>query len=283
MVKNDSTRQVIQLAGRLRSGHAAPGSPPAAEDKPGPTVITISSGKGGVGKTNIVANLGFYLSRMGRRTLVMDADLGLGNMDILLGLIPKYNLSHVIAGRQELGDIILPGPRGIHVLPAGSGLQELTRLTPTQRETLLGQMAAVIHDFDVVLIDTAAGISEDVLFFNASAQEVIVVTTPDLTAITDAYALMKVLSLQHAIRHFSVIVNQVPCAEDADRIFIHLTRVAQRFLNISMRYVGHVLQDRHIALGMRQQRLVAEIYPESPAARCLERLAKTLCHALLTT
>ena len=170
-------------------------------------IIAITSGKGGVGKTNIVANLGYALCKAGNRVLIFDADLGLGNLDVLLGLTPHYNLSHVLEGKMKLPDIVVNGPGRLRILPASSGIQALTALTHGQRMNIFNELKLLLSDYDIVLVDTAAGISSNVLFFNASANEIMVVVTPEPTSITDAYALMKILAVKYQEKHFRLVVN----------------------------------------------------------------------------
>ena len=239
-----------------------------------PRVIAITSGKGGVGKTNIVANLGFALSQLGQKVLIFDADLGLANLDVLLGLTPRYNLSHVIRGEKSVLDIIVKGPGGMQILPASSGVQELTKLTDDQRGALLEQLETLVEPMDVLLIDTAAGISSNVLYFNVSAHEILVVVTPEPTSITDAYALMKVLSLNYAEKHFKLLVNQVATHQEAQEVYRHLNLVADRFLNISIQYMGHILSDQNLPNSVRRQCIVSEIYADTPATKCFAELAR---------
>ena len=248
-------------------------------------IIAVSSGKGGVGKTNIVANLGYLLSSMGKKVLIMDTDLGLGNLDVLLGITPKFNISHVLSNEKTITDIVVDGPGNMKILPASSGIQTLTHLNQQKLESIREQMLSLAAGFDALLIDTAAGISTNVLFFNASAREVYVVVTPDLTAITDAYALMKVLSLQYGLTQFNLLVNQAGSAEEALEIFNHLQLVTHQFLDISIHLKGHILNDDNIARGVRCQKMVSEIYPNSSASDCFKAIAKqiydTLPHATL--
>ena len=178
-------------------------------------VITVTSGKGGVGKTNVVANLAVALSRAGKEVLVLDADLGLGNIDVLLGLVPRYTLEHVLAGSHHLSDIVIPGPAGIQVLPASSGLPQLTSLSDAQQLLLQSELEEVAKTVDVLLIDTGAGISPNVTYFASAAQETVVVISPEPTSLTDAYALIKVLCRQHRERRFKVLVNMVKSQRDA--------------------------------------------------------------------
>ncbi|MDH4187246.1 MAG: AAA family ATPase, partial [Nitrospira sp.] len=163
-------------------------------------VITVTSGKGGVGKTNVVANLAVALAQAGKQVLVLDADLGLGNIDVLLGLVPRYTLEHVLAGSHHLSDIVIQGPAGIHVLPASSGLPQLTSLNDEQQLLLQSELEDVAKTVDVLLIDTGAGIASNVTYFAAAAQETVIVVSPEPTSLTDAYALIKVLWRQHRER-----------------------------------------------------------------------------------
>jgi len=243
-------------------------------------IIAVSSGKGGVGKTNIVANLGYLLSSMGKKVLIMDTDLGLGNLDVLLGLTPRFNISHVLSNEITIADIVVDGPGNLKILPASSGIQTLTHLNLQQLESIREQMLSLAADFDALLIDTAAGISTNVLFFNASARDVYVVVTPDLTAITDAYALMKVLSLQYGITRFNLLVNQAGSDKEAREIFNHLQLVTHQFLDISIHLKGHILKDDNIARGVRCQRMVSDIYPNSSASDCFKTIAKQIYDTL---
>jgi flagellar biosynthesis protein FlhG len=241
-----------------------------------PKIITITSGKGGVGKTNIVANLGYALCRFGKKVLILDADLGLGNLDVLLGLAPQYNLSHVIQGEKKLKDVVIDGPGRLKILPAASGIQEMTSLSEQERFLMFSQLAEYMMDFDIMLIDTAAGISSNVLYFNIHADEILVVATPEPTSITDAYALMKVLSVKHDTVHFKLIVNAAVNEREAEDVFKQLNLVANRFLDISMEYYGSVMQDPNVPKGVRQQKAVSEMAPLSKASRCFAALARKI-------
>src|SRR5208283_128917 len=170
-------------------------------------VMSVSSGKGGVGKSNVVINLSVAFDRLGLRTLIMDADLGLANIDILLGLTPRYNMSHVLSGQKRLEEVLVDGPGRVKIMPASSGVQELTRLTDEQKLLFLELLDELETDIDVLLIDTGAGISDTVLYFNLAAHERIIVVTPEPTSLTDAYALIKVLYSKHGERNFRILVN----------------------------------------------------------------------------
>jgi flagellar biosynthesis protein FlhG len=239
-------------------------------------VMAVTSGKGGVGKTNIVANLGYALTKLGKRVLIFDADLGLGNLDVLLGIAPRYNLAHVLNGEKTLKEIVVSGPGDLHILPASSGVQALTRLSHDQQFRILKSLNDLIQYYDVFLIDTAAGISTNVLYFTASAQEIIVVVTPEPTSITDAYALMKVLSIKYRERHFKLIVNAAKSVVEADETYRQLNMVAGRFLDIELEYFGKILLDDNVKRGVRCQTLVSQLAPISKASRNFAALARHL-------
>ena len=236
-------------------------------------VVAITSGKGGVGKTNIVANLGYALGKLGKCVLIFDADLGLGNLDVLLGLTPRYNLSHVIDGTKRLPEIIVNGPGNLKILPASSGIQEMTNLTFNQKAEIFKELNALLSKFDIVLIDTAAGISSNVLFFNASADEIMVVVTPEPTSITDAYALMKVLSVKYREKHFRLLVNLAKSTREASDVSRQLCLVADRFLDVSIEYFGSVLMDENVKSGVRKQKVISEMAPMAQASRNFAELA----------
>ena len=259
-----------------RRGPARDDGEPSRRRKSHARVIAITSGKGGVGKTNIVANLGFALSQLGKKVLILDADFGLGNLDVLLGVAPKYNISHVIRGDKTIEEILEEGPGKIKILPAASGIQELTQLTHDQKMQFFTHLDRLIDDMDILLIDTAAGISSNVMDFNVMAHEIIVVVSPEPTSITDAYALMKVLSLKYAEKSCKLLVNQVASPREAQDVFRQLDLVTDRFLDIRIDYFGCVLRDDNLTRGVKHQRLVSDLYPESKASRCFSELAKRM-------
>lgn len=276
MKKTSHSNKVIQLKHHTPKNTGTGRSPGVRERDRNPKIITITSGKGGVGKTNIVANLGYALCRFGKKVLILDADLGLGNLDVLLGLAPQYNLSHVIQGEKQLKDVVVDGPGRLKILPAASGIQELTSLSQQERHRMFSQLADYILDFDIVLIDTAAGISSNVLYFNIHADEILVVATPEPTSITDAYALMKVLSVKHDTAHFKLVVNSAANEREAEDVFNQLSLVASRFLDISLEYYGSVMLDANVPKGVRQQKAVSELAPLTKASRCFAALARKI-------
>lgn len=241
-----------------------------------PRVISVTSGKGGVGKTNIVANLGFSLGKYGKKVLIIDADLGLGNLDILLGIAPRYNLSHVLNGEKNLNEIMVDGPGRIKILPASSGIQELTRLNESQRHFLSKEIDKVINSYDIILIDTAAGISSNVLYFSLSAQEIIVVVTPEPTSITDAYALIKILSIRYEEKNFKLIVNSVGSIHEADEVYRQLNLVTSKFLSVSIEYFGCVLLDSNLKKCVKKQKIVSELAPYTSASLDFATLAEKI-------
>lgn len=240
-------------------------------------VFSITSGKGGVGKTAVVANTAVTLSQMGKSVLILDADLGLANIDVVFGLAPKYNLNHFFSGEQELENIMVDGPYSIKILPAGSGIQNFTKLDGHHKMRLLDSLDSLHNDFDFVLIDTEAGISENVTYFNTAAQDILVVTTPEPTAITDAYALMKLLSTQYHEKNFNLIVNQIRNDEEALDVYRKLTMVSNRYLDISIDYLGSIPVDRQMVDAIRKQKVFVEMFPSSPASDAFTNLANRLC------
>ncbi len=242
-----------------------------------PRVISVGSGKGGVGKTNVVANLAFAFTRLGKKVLVFDADLGLANIDVLLGLTPKYNIQHLLDRQKSVFEILTKGPGGMSILPASSGVLELVDLDESQKIFLLSELDLVAETVDILLIDTAAGISSNVLYFNMAAEESIVVVTPEPTSITDAYALIKVLSTKYRKESFTILINSAQNGEEAKEAFKKISLAVDRFLgSISVDYLGFVPFDEKLPIAVKHQRPVLEIYPQALSSRCFMEMAKTL-------
>lgn len=235
--------------------------------------IAIASGKGGVGKTNITANLAIALSRLNKKVLILDADLGLSNIDVVLNLATKYNIKHLLNGEKQLEDLIVDGPQGIKILPASSGIQELTSLDEFQRLRLIEEIDSYNESIDYLLIDTSSGISENVSFFCMAAQEIIIVTSAEPTAMTDAYALIKVLFTKYQEKNFRVLVNDVKDSKEATDVYERLSTAAERFLSISLDYMGYVPHDSYVPKAVRQQRALIDIYPGSEAGMSLTKIA----------
>jgi flagellar biosynthesis protein FlhG len=243
-------------------------------DQDGIRVISVTSGKGGVGKSNVVANLAMALASLGKKVLIIDADLGVGNLDVLLGLSPQFNLNHVLCGEKSLPEIIVEVNDGIKLIPAGSGVQEYTSLGQHEKLKLLDELDMLEEEFDIMIIDTEAGISENVTYFTVAAQEILVVVTPEPTSITDVYALIKLLATRYSEHHFKVLVNMARDSEDALEVFRKLANVAGRFLDISLDYLGCVVRDERLIDSVKKQKAVYELYPDSDASNCFTTLAK---------
>ncbi|MBW6508759.1 MAG: MinD/ParA family protein [Desulfuromonadales bacterium] len=239
-------------------------------------VISVTSGKGGVGKTAVISNVAVALARLGKKILIIDADLGLANVDVVLGISPPYNLNHFFCGERTLEEVMVEGPHGLKILPAGSGVQQFTRLDGQLKMRLIDALDALDEHFDVVLIDTEAGISDNVTYFNVAAQDILVVTTPEPTAITDAYALMKLLSTQYHQKRFLLAVNSVRNADEGLDVFEKLTMVSGRYLDIFIDYLGAIPFDRKMHDSVRRQQVMVELHPDNKVARAFVDLAQTL-------
>ncbi len=263
-------------AGTLRNMREQLDAPAAGLNMPATRVLSVTSGKGGVGKTAVVSNVAVSLARQGKKVLIIDADLGLANVDVVLGLAPQYNLNHFFNGERSLEEVMVEGPHGLKILPAGSGVQQYTRLDGQLKMRLIESLDALTEHFDLVLIDTEAGISDNVTYFNVAAQDILVVTTPEPTAITDAYALMKLLSTQYHQKRFLLTVNSVREADEGLDVFEKLTMVSGRYLDISLDYLGCIPFDRKMHESVRQQQVMVELYPEHKVARAFTELAETL-------
>ena len=239
-------------------------------------VIAVTSGKGGVGKTNISVNLAASLSLAGQRVMLMDADLGLANVDVLLGLEPHFNLQHVISGEKSLDEIIVEGPLGIHVVPASSGVERMAELTSVEHASLISAFSELEQPIDVLIVDTAAGIADGVVSFAKACQEVIVVVCDEPTSLTDAYALIKVLSMRHGIKQFQILANMVKDESQGLNLYEKLLNTTDRFLEVGLKYLGAVPFDEQLRQSVRAQKPVVEAYPRSPASKALVRMSEKI-------
>jgi flagellar biosynthesis protein FlhG len=233
-----------------------------------PVAIAITSGKGGVGKTNVVANLAVALAKMGKRVLILDADFGLANIDVLLGLAPKHNMGDFVFGDKALEEIVIEGPNGVKILPATSGIEQMTALTPEQQLKLVRGITALGEHTDYLLIDTAAGISSNVINFLLAAGLVIVVTEPEPTAIVDAYLMVKILAHRESAKKIYILVNNVVGRDEANSVF--------RQINKQVELLGFVERDKNLVEAVGQQMPVVNMAPNTPAARCLTSIARKL-------
>lgn len=239
-------------------------------------VLAITSGKGGVGKTNITVNLAVSLSELGYRVAVLDADFGLANIDVLLGIIPKYNLVDVIKSRRNILEALCEGPGNIKFISGGSGVEELTKLDNEQLLTFIKNIALLDKLTDIILIDTAAGISENVMSFLLAADEVFLITTPEPTSITDAYALIKLISKKEKDKKVKVIVNRAENQKEANEIFDKLSGVSKRFLSMELENFGFVHNDDAVPKAVRMQKPFSISFPRSMATKTLKEISKKI-------
>ncbi|HOP29195.1 MAG TPA: MinD/ParA family protein [Spirochaetota bacterium] len=245
-------------------------------DTPSTTrTIVISSGKGGVGKTSLSVSLAIALAEDGKSVTLVDADLGLANINVILGIIPKYNLYHVIKGKKKLKDIIIEVPEGIKIIAGASGFHQLANLEPKQREEFIGSIAELAND-DYLIVDTGAGISQNVLSFVMAADEVIVVTTPEPTAITDAYGIIKAIASQSTEKHIKLIVNKAQSVAEGKRVAQRVINIAGQFLNIKVEDLGFVYEDICVPKSVRNQKPFYVSYPKSRASGCVKVIADRL-------
>ncbi len=241
---------------------------------PGPVqVIAVTGGKGGVGKTSVAVNLATTLTTAGRRVLLLDGDLGLANVDVLLGLTPRYTLANVMSGERTLEEIIVKTPEGLQIVPAASGVAEMANLGTAQHLGLVQSFSSLSQQIDVMVVDTAAGIADGVLRFTQAAQQVLVVICDEPTSFTDAYALVKVLSRQHGVSRFRVLANRTKAPGQGEALFARFERVTARFLDVTLEYAGEIPEDPFLQRSIREQKPVALAYPSSPAALGFKKLA----------
>lgn len=242
-----------------------------------PIVLSVASGKGGVGKTNISINLALCLERLRHRCVILDADLGLANIDVMLGLTPERNLFHVFHEGMSLSDILYPTDYGFSILPASSGVSEMLSLSTGQKLELLEAMDVLEDRIDFLIVDTGAGINDNVLYFNLAAQERLLVLTPEPTSLTDAYALIKVLKVRHGMERFHVLVNMARSERAAKDIFAKLHNACDHFLGgVSLNLVGSIPLDPNVRQAVIRQRPFCDLFPDSDACRAVDAVARKL-------
>lgn len=237
-------------------------------------VIAVTGGKGGVGKSNVSVNLAISLAEMGRRVVMMDADLGLANLDVLLGIKSKRNIADVLAGDCDLRDVLIQGPGGIRIVPASSGTQRMTQLSSMEHAGLISAFSELGDDMDVLIVDTAAGISEGVVSFLRASQEILMVVCDEPTSITDAYALMKLMNRDYGTHRFRVLANMVKTPQEGRQLFEKLSRVTERFLDVALHYVGSIPFDEYVKKAVQRQKAVVEAYPRCKASIAFRALAQ---------
>ena len=236
--------------------------------------ISITSGKGGVGKTSLVCNLATYLARMGQNVLILDGDLGMANVDIMFGARCQHSVKDLLNGTRRIDEIIHQIDNRIWLIPGGSGFHELQSLSEREKRVLLDQLSSLKQRFDYMLIDTAPGIDNNVMYFNISAQDIYVVVTPDPSSFTDAYALIKVLHTYYKEKRFSIIANQVRDEQEGLQVFQRLSDVSQKFLYISLDYIGSIPSDVNVRRAIKNQQIFVKTSPECPASQSIKKMAE---------
>jgi len=244
-------------------------------DKRRGKTIAITSGKGGVGKSSIVTNMAYILGANSKSTYIVDADLSLGNIDIFFGISPKFNIKDLMEGKKDINEIIVEGPHGIKIVPATSGIAELSSLTDEQRNILLFSLQE-ITEYDFMLVDTPAGISSNVIYFNSISESIYIIVTPDPASITDSYAVLKVLNSKTGRKDFNIIVNMAKDETEALNIYKKLLTVTDQFLNVYLDYIGYIPIDANIRLATKKQKLWSQHYPDTQATKALIKICNKM-------
>lgn len=269
----DQAQKLRQMVDNVETNIETKGEGLQSTNKP--RIITVTSGKGGVGKSNIVVNLAITLQKMGKKVMIFDADVGMGNDDILMGCVPKYNIYDIIYNKKEVSEVVVQGPFGVKLLPGGSGLNKIEELPESDRDNFIEKISQ-LNDLDFIIMDTGAGINRSVLGFIACSEELIVVTTPEPTSLTDAYSLLK------AVKHFNIkssakiIVNRAVDYLEGNNTFDRFNNAVSNFLKIKLEYLGYVTEDRKVLQAVRKQEPFALAFPTSEAARDINDIANKI-------
>lgn len=275
-------RKAERADGGSSAPAAGPEAPPPGAFRPslctGARVIAVTSGKGGVGKTNLTVNLALALMRLGQRVLVVDADLGMANVDVVLGTSSKHHLLHLLQPETALSDVLMHAPQGVAYISGGSAIERALEFSPQERQCLMDKLAGCESLADIVLVDTGAGLGQNVLDFVLAADEVILVTTPEPTALTDAYAVMKAYRLHAAGGSLKLVVNRAYDEREGREVFMKLRRTSEKFLSMPVQRLGSIYEDRSVMQAIRRQSPLLELYPDAAAARCIEAVAKNLLY-----
>lgn len=270
----DQAENLRQVIDNLRHKQAANRAVvPDAPERRNARVITVTSGKGGVGKTNVTINLAIALSELGKRVIILDADFGLANIDVLFGIVPQYTLLDVIKDKKNIMEVLTEGPRNTKFISGGSGVEELVKLDRQKLARFVDNMSMLDRMADIIIIDTGAGLSENVMSFITAADEVLLVTTPEPTSITDAYALIKMVSNRDRTKTIRVIVNRSESIGEANDVLNKLVLVADKFLGIRLEPAGYILQDEAVVKAVKQQQPFMILYPKSQAARSIRAIS----------
>jgi len=247
----------------------------ASSDAPNDArIITVSSGKGGVGKTNFTVNLGIALAQLGNKVTIIDADLGLANIDVILGLVPKYTLTHVVKDGMQINDILVQGPAGINIVSGGSGVMELVNLEQDKLNALVESFEYMNNDSDFILIDTGAGLSQSVITFINAANEIILVVTPDPTSITDAYAVIK--NIAEADKQIKVVINRIDSNKEGLDVFQKINSASKKFLDIEVESLGFIYEDMNVKKAVRKQTPFLISYPNCLASKGIGTIANNI-------
>ncbi len=238
--------------------------------------IAVTSGKGGVGKTNLVVNVGYLLSTIGKKVMVFDADLGLANVDILMGLKSKYSLLDVIKNGKKMKDIIVKVNDNFSIIPAGSGVEEIANINQPIFDKIKDELTDVIKDIDILLVDTGAGISRKVTYFLKNAEEIMVVATPEPTSIADAYAMIKIVSTNYNKENIKIFINMAKNEAEAKAIADNLNNICKKFLKKEFKVIGYALNDKNLPISVRQQKILAEIHPNSNFSISMKKLINSM-------
>lgn len=239
-------------------------------------VIAVTSGKGGVGKTNVATNLAVALGQQRRNVMLLDADLGLANVDVLLGLQPRFNLSHVLSGDVDLAATVMRGPAGVRIVPATSGNHAMTDLSQAAQAAIVNAFSELTDQPEVLVVDTAPGIAPAVARFVQASQQAVVVVCDEPASITDAYALIKVFSRHYGVSHFQIVTNQTRNANEGHRLFDKIRRVTDSYLDVVLRHLGDIPDDRMLRRAVQEQRAVVEAYPASPSGKAIKEIARKI-------
>ncbi|HAQ50830.1 MAG TPA: cobyrinic acid a,c-diamide synthase [Gammaproteobacteria bacterium] len=241
-------------------------------------VIAVASGKGGVGKTNVTVNLGVSLASQGKQVMILDADLSLANIDVMLGIHPQYNLQHVLEGEKTLQEIIVEGPAGVKIIPASSGIQKMAELSTLEHAGMIQAFSELDQYIDVLLIDSAAGIADSVISFTRAAQEVVIVVCDEPASITDAYALIKLLSRDYGLINFHIIANMSRNIQEGRELFNKIAMVCDKFLEVQLDFMGIVPFDDDLRKAVKKQRAVVDYLPQSKSSTAFTHLSKKVIH-----
>ncbi|MCT8976094.1 MinD/ParA family protein [Clostridium sp. CX1] len=266
----DQAQRLRQLAEKENIKKKSPSG-----EKSKPRIITVTSGKGGVGKSNFVVNLAIALQKMNKRVFIFDADMGMGNDDVLMGFLPKYNVYDVIFGDKKIEDVVIEGPQGVKLLPGGTGITRLEEITQRQRDEFLDKLSS-LDNLDYIIMDTGAGISKTVLGFIACCEELVVITTPEPTSLTDAYSLLKAVNYFKIKDAAKVVVNRTIDNDEGRQTFNKFDNAVKKFLNIKLEYLGNIAEDKKLVQAVRKQQPFIVGYPNSEAARDIISIADTI-------